>query len=130
MSSIADAGVVTVSDTASLCAFFRWASWASTRWDCLRDFEGFEDSLLEAGLFVQLHFSPIMGDRNYTLKAQRMLESIPANEKTQSSSAPGDLPPNIGRNAKAKLVAFPPETGQHEAEALFNNPFAQIALGL
>ena len=39
------------------------------------------------------------------------------------------LPANIGRNAKTKLVAFP-ETGQREAEALFNSPFAQIALGL
>ena len=45
MSSIADAGVVTVFDTASLSAFFRWASRASTRWDCLIDLEGFEDSL-------------------------------------------------------------------------------------
>jgi hypothetical protein len=68
MSSIADAGVVTVSDTASLFAFFRWASWASTRWDCLIDLEGFEDSLLEAGLFIQLHFVPIMGWLHYLVE--------------------------------------------------------------
>ena len=67
MSSITDAEVVTVFDTASLFAFFRWASWASTRWDCLIDLDGFEDSLLDTGLFIQLHFSPRMGDGAYMI---------------------------------------------------------------
>ena len=59
MISISGKGAVRVSGTTSLFAFSRRASWASTRWDCLIDLEGFEDSLLEAGLFIQLHFVPI-----------------------------------------------------------------------
>jgi hypothetical protein len=52
-----------------------------------------------------------------------MLESIPENEEAQRSPAFGYLPPNIGRNAKAKLIPFP-QAGEHEAEVLFDNPFA------
>src|SRR6516164_5898665 len=71
MSSITDAEVVTVFDAASLFAFFRWASWAFTRLDCLIDLEGFEDSLLKAGLFMQLHFLPTMSRRRIGLKDSR-----------------------------------------------------------
>ena len=58
--SICGKGAVKVSGTTSLFAFSKRVSWGSTRWDCLRDFEAFEDSLLEAGLFIRLHFAWIM----------------------------------------------------------------------
>ena len=71
MSSITDAEVVTVFDAASLFAFFRWASWAFTRLDCLIDLEGFEDSPLDAVLFMQLHFLPTMSRGRIGLKDSR-----------------------------------------------------------